>query len=137
MNTRMGGDPMRDSEPSRNRFSNTTRPLLESHGFYRLSGNSHIMVNDERKVIVLCRSCPSNLKDKRYIKSKMTSITREFGKEYKVYIHYSRPRIEWSNKPVYQGILRGVRNLTRHSGVIFGRDLPMKMNSINNGEFVV
>lgn len=133
---KLGGEPLVDRVDSVKRFKQIVQPILEKAGFTQIKKNGHTMINDSDKTIMICKSCPSDIK---HIKE-MKQIVRELKKKYEGYTPYTlfhRNKEEWINKPVYVSVLQSIMKNKQLKGVIVGLDaLASSLEDVSNCKLI-
>jgi hypothetical protein len=119
------GNPVENKKESIERFNTFIKPALSQNGFVKLKGNSHIMISDTSKTVIIPKSCPSQT---THIKS-LKLTTKELKKKYEgysIYILFHRDTKEWYDKPIYVSTLRSIMRDNSLKGLICGMDKFMK-----------
>lgn len=133
---KLGGDPKLDRIASIQRFNEMVEPILSKKGFFKIKSNGHTMINENTNTIMICKSCPSDVKHVREIKELVRELKKKH-KGYVIYLLFHRNKREWIQKPVYLSVLHSILKNKNLSGIICGLDeLSTSFDSIVNGEVI-
>jgi len=118
---KLGGDPLIDRKQSIERFTEIVEPILIKKGFERIKRNGHTMVNEKTKTIIICKSCPSDVKHVRETKQLTNELKKKYD-GYSIYMFFHRNKEEWFMKEVYLSVLQSIMRNKKLKGVICGFD---------------
>jgi hypothetical protein len=119
------GNPVENTKESIERFQTIIKPILSAKGFDKLKGNSHIMISDTSKTVIIPKSCPSKVEHVKSLKLTTKELKKKY-EGYSIYILFHRDTEEWYGKPIYVSTLRRIMRDNSLKGVICGMDKFMK-----------
>jgi hypothetical protein len=130
------GNPVENKKESIERFNTIIKPILSARGFDKLRGNSHIMISDTSKTVIIPKSCPSQTTHVKAFKATTKELKKKY-EGYSIYILFHRDTEEWYDKPIYVSTLRSIMDDKSLKGVICGVDKFIKeLKSIESNRMV-
>ena len=131
------GNPVENKKESVERFKTIIKPVLSARGFYQLKGNSHVMISDKSKTLIISKSCPSQTTHVKAFKAIVSDLRKKY-EGYSIYIVFHRDTNEWYDKPEYVSTLRYIMENKSLKGVICGIDNFVKqLNNLDNNKFII
>lgn len=131
------GNPVQDKKESIERFKTIINPLLSVRGFVQPKKNSHLMISDKSKTLIIAKSCPSQTTHVKAFKTIVADLRKKY-EGYSIYIVFHRDTNEWYDKPVYMSTLRYIMDNKSLKGVICGIDNFIKqLNNLEQNKFII